>query len=464
MSDKNNSILKDITQGFVPSLASERIFGFWDLVFVQFGIATSSLLLLYGGYTGVGLNAKDSIIAIAFSNAVPVFLTLPITVLFARYGIDTFVAFRSALGYLGSNFLFFLFAVLNLGYIAIIAFMAGQAAIHLTGLINAPAFLTSRGTGAPLFSIIFFIIAYAIAYRGPLAIRKFTRIGVPMTIVTVVILGSILFYTEGFGGVFALEPVENGLVAPIVEMNMGLGFSYLLFMGQYARLVKKEKDVFNASFLSWAILAPLVIMVGALFALKFRTLEPTDWMFDIGGAFFGSIFLAVLIIANLTVVTLIIYSQGVSFKTVFPKQKWSIGLGTTIPCILLILNSSFYDVADIFMTMVGYVIAVLGGIVISDFYLVKKQVVNVRELYNPNGTYRYWKGINPAAVVSLVIGTVVYWIIYNPLTGESSVLFNFTTASIVTYFVSLISYYVSSRYIFAFKEKKKNQYINRKSV
>ena len=76
----------------------------------------------------------------------------------------------------------------------------------------------------------------------------------------------------------------------------------------------------------------------------------------------------------------------------------------------------------------------------------------MRELFDHYGAYTYWKGINPSAVIALIVGTVTYWSLYNPLTGVSSGLFDTITAGLPTYFVSCISYYVCSKYIFSYEK------------
>jgi NCS1 family nucleobase:cation symporter-1 len=57
--------------------------------------------------------------------------------------------------------------------------------------------------------------------------------------------------------------------------------------------------------------------------------------------------------------------------------------------------------------MGGYAVflAPIAGILASDYWLVKKQNIDVPALYNPDGRYRYWNGINWRALVSLLIAT-----------------------------------------------------------
>jgi NCS1 family nucleobase:cation symporter-1 len=43
---------------------------------------------------------------------------------------------------------------------------------------------------------------------------------------------------------------------------------------------------------------------------------------------------------------------------------------------------------------------------IAEYWIIKKQNVNVPELYRPHGMYRYWQGINWRALLALCVGFV----------------------------------------------------------
>jgi len=55
--------------------------------------------------------------------------------------------------------------------------------------------------------------------------------------------------------------------------------------------------------------------------------------------------------------------------------------------------------------MGGYAVflAPIAGILASDYWLVKKQHIDVPALYNPDGRYRYWNGINFRALLALLV-------------------------------------------------------------
>ena len=46
----------------------------------------------------------------------------------------------------------------------------------------------------------------------------------------------------------------------------------------------------------------------------------------------------------------------------------------------------------------------VGGILIADYYLIRKTRLDLKGLYDPDGPYWYRSGFNPVAVVALVLG------------------------------------------------------------
>ncbi|GAX91702.1 purine-cytosine permease family protein [Effusibacillus lacus] len=453
MSSNTRAIEREVQFGFLPAKKTEREFRFWDFLFIQIGFGIAAWCFLVGGYTGLVLNAQDSIVAILFGNAFPVFLIMPIAIYFARYGVETFIGFRSALGYLGSDAFFILFSILNLGWISISCFMIGESAIKIIGLVNGNEFWTSRNGGAPVFSLIAFAFSLFIAFKGPNAIKWFTRIGVPSIMLILIGLIIIIFIKEGFDKVFQLQPKQPydtfaRTMATAIEWNVGLGFSWLPYLGASSRLTVSEKVAYSGGFWGFGVLLNVAAIMGALTALLVGSTDPTDWMISFGGTGWGVLGLLLLILANTTSAVVLMYSQALSFKTLFPSKKWGWAIATTIPAGFLMLSPDFYDAYSKFLAFISFIMAVYSGIVIADYFFVKKQKINVRDLYRRGGVYQYWKGFNPASLVSFIVATVFYWTVYNPIKDEASTLFTYISAGIPTFFVALFVHYLAAKYIF----------------
>lgn len=453
---ENSSISKDVAFGILPAGKNDKILGFGGLLSVQLGISLSCFWLITGAYTGVMLNARDAIVAIFFGNAIPILLIAPITIFLSRYGIDTFVAIRSALGYLGSKIVWILFAVMTLGIIAFMLYMSGMAIVQLLALFNINNIFTTMKFGVPFFCILIVILSIIIASKGPVAIKYFTMFGAPAMLVLFFVLLGVILFNQGIDKVFALEPAQpyethERSLATAIELNAALAFSWLLYFGQYARLAKSEKIAFNSTFLSWGIGLCTAATLAVFMALITGSLNPAVILSQIGGTTLSVLALGLLIFGNVTGIAIMMYTQSISMKTVFPKLSWKVALSINLLVIFLIITPTLYNSWGIFITCVSFMMSALASIIITDFFIVKKQNISIKDLYKPDGIYRYWHGFNPAAWLSMLVGITCYWLLYNPILDEPSRLFYYITAGIPTYIITGVCYYTLSKYIFVTK-------------
>jgi len=65
--------------------------------------------------------------------------------------------------------------------------------------------------------------------------------------------------------------------------------------------------------------------------------------------------------------------------------------------------------AYIFGWLIGYsgLLGPVAGIMVTDYFLVRGTELDVNSLYHREGAYHYSKGINPRAIISLVLGVAV---------------------------------------------------------
>ena len=97
-----------------------------------------------------------------------------------------------------------------------------------------------------------------------------------------------------------------------------------------------------------------------------------------------------------------------AFSNLAPKKinfAWGgiiTGVIGILICPWLLLN----EISGILIFISGLLGPVLG-IMLSDYYLVRKKTIQLAELYKSDGAYSYVLGFNPAAMVALVVGVFV---------------------------------------------------------
>lgn len=63
-------------------------------------------------------------------------------------------------------------------------------------------------------------------------------------------------------------------------------------------------------------------------------------------------------------------------------------------------------ILDVAVT-IGALIAPAYGIFVCDYYILRKRKINIVDLYNTDGQYKYWNNINPAAILAFIVGCIV---------------------------------------------------------
>ncbi|GGX98641.1 cytosine/uracil/thiamine/allantoin permease [Litchfieldella qijiaojingensis] len=433
--------------GVLPAMANERPFGLTDYVMMMVGFGIAAWSFLIGGYTGSVLPASQAIPVILFGNAIPVLLLLGLAKFFCRYGVDTFIGARVVLGWLGSNVFLIVFAIINLGWMTMASFMLGESFTTLLAEFNAPQWAVDRSIGAPLFAIMAFLVAWLIAYRGPIAIKLFNRVGVPTIFAIIAGLIFYILWVEGLDKAFSAAPAapyddpHRGLVSAI-EWNVGLGFSWAAYFGQWCRLAKTEKTAVWGSFIGWGVLLNIAAILGALTALLVGVYDPAKWMISAGGPFFGILGLLLLILANLTSATILVYSQGISIKTMFPQWSWLKAVATTLPAMLLMLTPTFYDGYTTFLSYISFIMAAIGAVMVVELVIIRRYRVDMVGMYDRSSSaYRYQNGINYGAYFAIILGGVFYFWTYNPVADSPGPLFLYMSAGLPTFFMTAMVYW-----------------------
>ena len=140
--------------------------------------------------------------------------------------------------------------------------------------------------------------------------------------------------------------------------------------------------------------------------------DPVALIARIGGA--GVIVFAALLIllAQLTTnMAANVVSPSNDFSNLSPK-KISYVTGGIITAVIGILMMPWRLYADaaafIFTWLLGYssLMGALGGILIADYWIVRRQRLVLDDLFRERGAYSYWKGVNWRAVAAFVIAVL----------------------------------------------------------
>jgi len=451
-------------RGDTPLLPSERVWGFWGFAYANSALAVATWVFLIGGATALFVGPLQGIAAIIIGNTIGVVLAASSTCLpCGKYGVEQFTFLRSMFGLNGSRLVYFLsVVVLTMGWLAVLGLMCGRALDNLQTLVHQaqPSGDGWLVTGGALLAI---VLAALVAMRGPDMIRRLSAVIAPSLILIMLALMYFISRRYSLDQLLAMPPLQppfenphvNFMVA--VEINIAAGFSWWPYIGNLSRLCSNQRTAFWPNLVGIFGAASLGESVSLFAATTLGSSDPTAWMRLAGGMGFGIIALSFLALANLTGMVNILYTAVIGLRQLAGERLRSMGWGVLItlfciiPVVIVVLLPGIYDGFFIFLVWTSALNSALAGIGIADYFFLRKQRLNLRQLYaEPSvSPLRYCKGFNPIALVALVAGFAIYVVVFNPQTLAHTDFFTFATASLPSCLLAGLVHYGLTRLLAA---------------
>jgi NCS1 family nucleobase:cation symporter-1 len=259
------------------------------------------------------------------------------------------------------------------------------------------------------------------------SIRKFIDFCGPAVYVVMFLLAIYLVSRAGWSNIdlnlssselkgWDTVPVMLGAIALVVSYFSGpmLNFGDFSRYGKSFAAVKRGNLLgLPLNFLVFSLLtvicaAATVPVFGELITDPVQTVARIDNVYAIvlGALTFAIATVGINIVANFV-------SPAFDFSNVNPQRiSWRMGGMIAAVGSVLITPWNLYSSPEVIhytLDTLGAFIGPLFGVLIADFYLIRKQRVVVEDLYtmSPKGRYWYSKGFNPNAIIATAIGAVL---------------------------------------------------------
>jgi len=348
-----------------------------------------------------------------------------------KYGIPFPVFARAAYGTRGSNVPALMRALVACGWFGINAWIGGAALHTLFGaLVPGGADLLGAVHGYPVTQWLAFLAFWAlnllIIYRGMELVRRVERWAAPFVLVMTAIL--VVWAVVRAGGLGPIMASGGTLHAPgallavfIPSLTATIGFwsTLSLNMPDFTRFGSSQR----AQAVGQIAALPSTMTVFAGMGIVITSATVIIYGHAIAdpialGALFGNrlvvgIAMFTVVIATLAVnIAANVVSPANDFANAFPRAidfKRG-GLITGVLGIAMMPWELLKD-ADRYINgwLVGYSgsLGAVAGVLIADYWLVRRCVLDLPALYADTGTYRYRRGFHVEAIAATVIGAVV---------------------------------------------------------
>jgi len=377
--------------------AGSRNRGWFALFAMYAGINICLPMMLVGGMLVPGLSFSQAILVGILGNALAAGFICLAAYPGADHGLPASLLTRVFLGYPWGTWIASLATTFSLlGWYAVQAELAGVAA---DGLAQKLLGVSSPVTAIALMgglNVFFAVMGFG-------WMQKLASYSVPALLV----MSALLFVQLAAAYPFLELVARSGTGAMTFLAGMNLMVSGQIAASfsssDLSRYARDHRSVWTGILIGVAPVATFMIGLGALSALASGEWNPVVSVQQVG---LGVPALLLIIFATWTTNDKNLYSGGLALTNVFPGQpRWRhtliLGiLGTILGCFRL--TRYFAD----WLITIGVVFAPLVGVLLADYFAVRRRRPRIDEIYRREGSYRYTGGVNLAAIVSLVVGVV----------------------------------------------------------
>jgi len=401
-----------------------------------------------------GMNWKQAVFTVFLGNCIVLVPMLLNSHPGARYGVPFPVLARASFGVLGANIAAILRALVACGWFGIQTWIGGEAVNVLLATVW-PAW-KSVPHAAGICFLAFWLINLAVILKGIEYIRFLQGISAPVLLgVGLLLLGWSYMRAGGFGPMLSapsrFKDFSDFLKFLIPALNATVGFwaTVSLNIPDFTRFARNQRaqaigqalalpaTMTLYSFIGVAVTSATVVIYGS------AIWDPVQLLSHFHSPVAVIISLVAILLATLNVnIGANVVSPANDFSNLWPRRI-SFKTGGVITCFMGIAIMPWKLLADyktfIFGWLGGYA-AFLGpvaGIMICDYYLIRKRVLSVDDLYLRGGAYEYSRGFNWRAAGALALGAAV------ALVGlvVPAVRFWYDYSWFVGFAVSFLSYY-----------------------
>src|SRR4051812_17451256 len=339
-----------------------------------------------------------------------------------KYGVSFPVLCRASFGVRGANIPAVLRALVACGWFGIQTWIGGLA---LNTLLAAawPAWRTMGGAAVWLSFAAFWLVQVAIIVRGLEGIKKLESWSAPLLLSGGALL--LIWASRRGGGLGRILSESSRLQSAHVPFwqlfpaaltaNVGYWATLSLNIPDFTRYARSQRS----QVLGQALGLPATMTAFAFIGVGVTSAtiviygeaiwDPVALIARIGNPaviVFGAL---VILLAQLTTnMAANVVSPANDFSSLAPRHVSYLtgGLITALIGILMMPWKLYADAAAyIFTWLIGYssLMGAIGGILIADYWVLRRRELSLPDLFRVNGRYLYSKGINSRAVMVLIV-------------------------------------------------------------
>jgi nucleobase:cation symporter-1, NCS1 family len=423
-----------VNPDLAPTTLEQRRWGVKDIAALWISMsACIPTYMIASSLIAEGMNWWQAVVTIFLGNTIVLVPMILNAHAGTKYGIPFPIYCRASFGILGANVPALLRALVACGWFGIQTWIGGQAIYRILA-IYVPAWQQSERIArlginpAELGCFLaFWAVNMFVIWMGINSIRVLLNIKAPLLIVLGLALLAWAFRAAGgFGPMLAqpsrFDPGQDRagefwtFFFPALTGMIGFWATLSLNIPDFSRYAKSQRDQALGQALGLPPTMALYSFIGVAVTSATVTIyghaiwDPVEVLSKFRDPIVLSIGMVSLCLATLaTNIAANVVGPANDFAHLWPRRI-SFRTGGLITGVLGILIQPWKLIADptgyIFLWLVAYssLLGAVGGILIADYYVLRRMRLDLKGLYKSDGPYWYLRGFNPLAMIALATG------------------------------------------------------------
>lgn len=202
----------------------------------------------------------------------------------------------------------------------------------------------------------------------------------------------------------------------VVMANMGFWATLAADMPSLSRYFKAPKNERNwfkrnkaqiaGSIITMPIVNTFMVIIGAVSYVAVLNYDPIVGLQQAASGFILGILLIMIVLAQWSTNT---SANVIPAATIFsnvggPKVPFWVGVVMAGVVGILVQPWSLFGIIIPALLVIGGILSAIVGILFVDYYVLRKRRVNIQDLYEEDGQFRYLNGFNMAGLIAWVVG------------------------------------------------------------